>query len=32
VYGITPPNHKWNIIGFLCILVGFLLQLKVYLS
>ena len=27
-YGIIPPNHQWNIIGFLCILVGVLLQIK----
>lgn len=32
VYGIIPPKHKGNIIGFLCILVGFALQLKFYLS
>lgn len=32
VYGILPPNNSWNIIGFLCILIGFLLQLKVYLT
>lgn len=32
VYGIIPPKHQGNIIGFLCILIGFLLQLKFYLS
>ena len=32
VYGIIPPKHQWNIIGFLCVLVGFILQLKFYLS
>ncbi len=32
VYGPIPPKHQWNIIGFLCILIGFLLQLKFYLS
>jgi len=32
VYGIIPPKHQWNIIGFLCILVGFALQLKFFLS
>ncbi len=30
--GFIPPKHKGNIIGFLCILVGFALQLKFYLS
>ena len=29
-YGFIPPKHQWNIIGFLCVLVGFILQLKVY--
>lgn len=32
VYGLIPPKHQWNVIGFLCILIGFLLQLKFYLS
>lgn len=30
--GVIPPKHQWNIVGFLYILVGFLLQLKFYLS
>ena len=30
-YGIIPPKHKYNIIGFLFILIGFILQLKFYL-
>lgn len=30
-YGVIPPNHQWNIIGFLYILFGFLLQLMDYL-
>lgn len=31
-YGIIPPKYSWNIIGFLFILDGCLLQLKAYLS
>jgi len=31
-YGFIPPKHQWNIIGFLFVLIGFLLQLKFYLS
>ena len=31
-YGFIPPKHQWNIIGFLFVLAGFLLQLKFYLS
>ncbi len=27
-----PPKHQWSILGFLCVLIGFLLQLKFYLS
>jgi len=29
-YGFIPPNYKWNIIGFLYILIGFILQLIFY--
>jgi len=32
VHGIVPPKHRWNIIGFLFILIGFILQLKFYIS
>lgn len=32
IHGFIPQKHKGNIIGFLCILVGFILQLKFYLS
>ena len=32
VYGIIPPKYQWDIIGFLFILIGFLLQLMFYLS
>lgn len=32
VYGPIPPKHVWNIIGFLFILVGFLLQIMFYLA
>ncbi len=31
-YGILPPKYQGNIAGFLCILVGFIFQLKSYLS
>ena len=31
-YGFIPPQHQWNIIGFLFVLIGFVLQLKYYLS
>ena len=31
-YGPIPPKHQWNIIGFLFVLVGFILQLKFYLN
>ena len=31
-YGFIPPKHQWNIVGFLFVLAGFLLQLKFYLS
>ena len=31
-YGLIPPNYQWNIIGFLLVLAGFILQLKSYLS
>jgi len=31
-YGFIPPKHQWNIIGFLCILAGFILQIKFYLN
>lgn len=31
-YGFIPPKHQWNIFGFSLILIGFLLQLKVYLA
>lgn len=31
-YGFIPPKHQWNIIGFLLVLIGFILQLKFYLS
>ena len=31
-YGFIPPKYQWNIVGLLCILGGFLLQLKFYLS
>ncbi|MBS3081125.1 hypothetical protein J4221_06650 [Candidatus Pacearchaeota archaeon] len=31
-YGFIPPKHQWNIIGFLFVLTGFLLQLWFYLS
>ena len=30
--GIIPPKYKLNIVGFLFILIGLLLQLKVYLA
>ena len=30
-YGFIPPKHKWNIIGFFCVLVGFLLQIKYFI-
>ena len=30
-YGPIPPKHQWNIIGFLLVLIGFILQLKFYL-
>lgn len=30
-YGFIPPKHQWNIIGFLFVLTGFILQLKFYL-
>lgn len=30
-HGFIPPKHLWNMIGFLCILVGFGLQIKFYL-
>ena len=32
VYGAIPPQHQWNIVGFLYIVGGSLLQLKDYLS
>ena len=32
VYGFIPPKYQWNIIGFIYVLVGFILQLKFYLS
>ncbi len=31
-YGAIPPQHQWNIIGFLFVLIGFIFQLKFYLS
>ena len=31
-YGFIPPKHQWNIIGFLFILAGFILQLRGYLT
>ena len=31
-YGFIPPKYQWNIIGFLFVLAGFLLQLKFYLT
>lgn len=31
-YGFIPPKHQWDIIGFLFVLAGFILQLKFYLS
>mgnify|MGYP001602124708 CR=1 FL=1 len=30
--GFIPPKHQWNIVGFLYILIGFLLQLRFYLT
>ena len=30
-YGFIPPKHQWNIVGFLFVLTGFLLQLIFYL-
>ncbi len=30
--GFMPPKHKWNTIGFLCVLIGFLLQILFYQS
>lgn len=32
VHGFIPPKHQWNIMGFLFVLIGFILQLKFYLS
>ena len=32
VYGFIPPQHQWNIIGFVFILMGFLLQITNYIS
>lgn len=29
--GIIPPKNKWNAVGFLCILIGFSLQILYYL-
>lgn len=31
-YGFIPPKHQWNIVGFLFVLVGFLLQIGFYVS
>jgi len=31
VYGIIPPKYQWNIVGLLYILIGFFLQLKIYM-
>jgi len=31
VYGVIPPTYQLNIIGFLCILLGFILQLIFFL-
>jgi len=31
-FAFIPPKHQWDIIGFLFILVGFLLQLSFYLN
>jgi len=31
-YGFIPPKHQWNLVGFLFVLMGFLLQIKFYLS
>lgn len=31
-YWVIPPKYQWNIIGFVCILVGFILQLIFYLK
>ncbi len=30
VYGLIPPKYQGNIIGFLCVLIGFLLQLRFF--
>ena len=30
-YGFIPPKHQWNILGFLLVLIGFLLQIEFYL-
>ena len=30
--GIIPPKYQWNIIGFMLVLAGFILQLKFYLT
>lgn len=32
VHWFIPPKHQWNIIGFLLVLTGFILQLKFYLT
>lgn len=29
-YGAIPPQHQWNIVGFLYMLIGFLLQIISY--
>lgn len=29
-YGAIPPQHQWNLIGFIYMLIGFLLQLVGY--
>jgi len=31
-YGFIPPKHLWNIIGFIIVLLGFILQINFFLS